>query len=207
MLYITIWGSFPPPVPFNSFNILFICLLRCRSPPAWSLQMRQSNPMVNPSGHAEHITCTRVELLEFPLFRSSRFPVIQIKKGAFVGQLIHLLNEIWYKFYTSTSSVKALVYICRCNNNCSNADRSHGSGPQRRSLETWVEKSQCHSQRNRQNDLKAYIYFCQSTGLIIFVCLNKPPLWEVLLPEMPVCPKLQSRHCWVVSWDKHPKAV
>lgn len=112
------------------------------------------------------------------------------------------------KFYTSTCSFKALVYICRCNNSCSNVDKNHGSGPQRRSLKTWVEKSQCCTQRNWQNDLRAvsaYIYFCQSTGLIFFVCLNKPPLWEGLLLEMLVCPKLRSRHCWVVSWDKHPR--
>lgn len=73
------------------------------------------------------------------------------------------------KFYTSTCSFKALVYICRCNNSCSNVVKNHGSGPQRRSLKTWVQKSQCCSQRKQKNYLRAvsaYIYFRQSTGLI-----------------------------------------
>lgn len=106
------------------------------------------------------------------------------------------------KFYTSTRPWFTSVDVI------SNVDKNHGSGLQRRSLKTWVEKFQCCSQRNWQDDLgvvSAYIYFCQTVGLIFFVCLNKPPLWERL--EMLVCPELRNRHCWLVSWDKHPKAV
>lgn len=114
------------------------------------------------------------------------------------------------KFYASTCSFKALVYICRCNNSCSNVDKNHGSGPQTRSLKTWVEKSQRSSQKNWQNYLSTvstYIFFCQSTGLIFFVCLNNLPLREGFVLEMLVCPKLRSRYCWEVNWDKHPKVV
>lgn len=77
------------------------------------------------------------------------------------------------KFYTSACSCKALVCICRCNNGCSNVVKNHGSGPQRRSLKTWVQKSKCCSQSKEKNYLRAvsaHIYFCQSTGLI-FLCV------------------------------------
>lgn len=72
------------------------------------------------------------------------------------------------KFYTSTCSFKALVYICRCNKSCSDVDKNHVVGPQRRSLKTWVEKSQCCSQKELAKWFKGCVHLISAKALTEF---------------------------------------
>lgn len=191
MLYFTKWDSFVlSPIPFSSFNTfvrLFVKMQissrlitsdetkQCLGKPLWKCRtyyMHKSwTPWISP--------------FQILLVSSHSY-----KEWSFCRPVNPSTEWNMVKFYTSTCSFKAVVYICRYNNRCSNVDKNHSLGPQRKPLKTWVQKSPYCSQSNWQNDLRAvsaYIHFCQSTGLIFFVCLNKPPLWEGFLLEIIVC--------------------